>query len=583
MINLEYQLIAPINPDYSVLEQVLTNRGINYEEIPHYLNTTKEDVLPPELILNIKEGAQLLAKHLLKGRIYIQIDSDCDGYTSGAILLNYLHAWAPTAVESTITYGFHPIKDHGINLKLIPSDTTLVVCPDSSSNDYEHHQLLKEQGVDILVIDHHQATEISKYACVINNQLCDYPTKSLSGVGMVYKVCQYLDKLLNVNYADDYLDLVALGLTADMMDQRDFETSYLIHEGLKKVRNPFICGMVEKNRHQLGNHLTPIGIAFYVAPYVNAITRVGQEEEKRALFEAMLEWKAYESIPSTKRGCTGQFETRVEQAVRNCTNVKNRQTRTRDRNLETIEKLIEEQNLLDRKILIIKLDKFSVDRGLSGLIANELMSKYQRPVAILNKCEDENGNITWEGSARGYEKSKLKDFKKFCKDSGLTFLAAGHPNAFGLGITDANFEAFITYSESVLYNMDFTPCYKVDFIYSAQNLKSKDILDIGGMKSLWGQNVEEALIAVEGIKVQSENITLMSKDRNPTLKITLPNGVACIKFKSSEKEFEELFSESGCVEINLVGKCELNEYYGMITPQILVENYEIVNKQKYYF
>ena len=524
-----------------------------------------------------------MAKHLLNGRIFVIVDSDCDGYTSSAVLLNYLHAWAPTAVDSTITYGFHKGKQHGINLDLIPSDTTLVVCPDSSSNDFEYHLYLKNQGVDVLVIDHHQADSVSRYACVINNQLCDYPTKSLSGVGMVYKVCQYLDKILNLNHANDYLDLVSLGLAADMMDQRDFETSYLIHAGLKRIRNPFVKEMVEKNRYQLGNNLTPIGIAFYVAPYVNAITRVGQEEEKRTLFEAMLEWKAYESIPSTKRGCAGQLETRVAQAVRNCTNVQNRQTRTRDQNLEMIEKLIEDQNLLDRKILIIKLDKFSVDRGLSGLIANELMSKYQRPVAILNKCEDEDGNITWEGSARGYEKSKLKDFRKFCETSGLTFLASGHPNAFGLGITDANFEAFISHSESVLYNMDFTPCYKVDFIYSAQTLQSKDILDIGSMKSLWGQNVEEALVAIEGVKVQSTNITLMSKDKNPTLKITLPNGVACIKFKSSEKEFEELFSESGCVEINLVGKCELNEYYGMVTPQILVENYEIIKRQQYYF
>lgn len=88
--------------------------------------------------------------------------------------------------------------------------------------------------------------------------------------------------------------------------------------------------MIEKNSYSLGTDITPIGIAFYVAPYVNAITRVGQMEEKMTLFEAMLDWKAYESIPSTKRGCKGQLEQRVEQAVRNCTNVKSRQTKTRD-------------------------------------------------------------------------------------------------------------------------------------------------------------------------------------------------------------------------------------------------------------
>ena len=54
----------------------------------------------------------------------------------------------------------------------------------------------------------------------------------------------------------------------------------------------------------------------------------------------MLEWKAYDLIPSTKRGCKGQEETRLEQALRVCTNVKNRWTRTRDAEVECIENII---------------------------------------------------------------------------------------------------------------------------------------------------------------------------------------------------------------------------------------------------
>ena len=103
------------------------------------------------------------------------------------------------------------------------------------------------------------------------------------------------------------------------------------------------------------------------------------------------------------------------------------------------------------------------------------------------------------------------------------------------------------------------------------------------MKSLWGQNVGEALIAVEGIAISADKITLMSRDKKPTLKITLPNGVACIKFKSSEEEFEQLFSESGCVVIDIVGTCSINEFCGTITPQIFIENYNIVKRQEYYF
>ena len=75
----------------------------------------------------------------------------------------------------------------------------------------------------------------------------------------------------------------------------------------------------------------------------------------------------------------------------------------------------------------------------------------------------------------------------------------------------------------------------------------------------------------------------MSKDKNPTLKITLPNGTSLIKFKSSEEEFNELYSELGCVTINIIGKCEKNVWNFTINPQVIIEDYEIVGRSQYYF
>lgn len=394
-----------------------------------------------------------------------------------------------------------------------------------------------------------------------------------------------MDSICGTAYADDYLDIVATGLVGDMMDIRDFETHYLIQQGLQRssLRNPFIKGMADKNVYQLGKgDLTPIGVAFYIVPLVNAITRVGTQDEKQILFESMLEWKAYDLIPSTKRGCKGQEETRLEQALRVCTNVKNRQTRTRDAEVECIENIIQENNLLKHKVLAIKLDNMSIDRGITGLIANELMSKYKRPVVLLSKTEHE-GLEAWEGSARGYEKSKMKDFRQFVKESNLVFLAEGHANAFGFGIYDKDFESFISWSDEQLKDIEFSPSYKVDFIYSMSDINSKDILDLGDAKYLWGQNIDEPLIAVENVAVTNDMIGLMSRDKNPTLKIQLPNGVTCIKFKSSEEELDNLSSELGCVSINLIGKPEVNRYFGSVTPQIIITDYEIISRQKHYF
>ena len=594
---MEYQLIAPVNQDITVVEQVLSNRGMALSDIEHYLHTTDNDILNPALIKNIDDGVKMLIRHISQNdKVLLQIDSDCDGYTSAAVLMNYLNCLFPSFVQSNIVYRIHTGKQHGIILDTIPEGVKLVIALDSSSNDYEEHAALRSRGVDVLVIDHHEADKISENACIINNQLCDYPTKSLSGVGMVYKFCSRIDEYLEIDYANQFLDLVALGMIADMIDLKDFETRHLITQGLENIRNPYFKNMVNKQEYSLKDEITPIGVAFYIAPYVNATIRMGTQEEKLMLFESMLDYKGYELVPSTKRGCKGQQETRVEQACRNCVNIKNRQTKARDSALEIIENIIQEKNLLENKILVVKLENLTIDKNLTGLIANQLMAKYQRPVLLLNKVEnietdiDENGNtiitgkyITWEGSGRGYDKSKFDNLREFLKYSGLVVYAEGHANALGTSIHDALFTEFINYSNKELANFDFTPCYKVDFIYQGGNFNGNDIVKIAELKSLWGQGIEEPFIAIENINVSKDNITLMSPDKNPTLKITLSNGTSLIKFKSSQEEYERFKSETGCITINIVGKCERNVWNGTVKPQIIMEDYDIVKQQKYYF
>ena len=98
-----------------------------------------------------------------------------------------------------------------------------------------------------------------------------------------------------------------------------------------------------------------------------------------------------------------------------------------------------------------------------------------------------------------------------------------------------------------------------------------------------GQGIDEPYVAIENVKVSSENVYLMSADKNPTLKIVLPNGTSMIKFKSSVEEYEKFKNGMGCVTINVIGRCERNMWNGTITPQILIEDYDIVGTTQYYF
>lgn len=439
---MKIKLLKPMNPHYKALEQILVNRNIPYQEIHHYLNTTDKDInKPTDLGESVEEGAKILCDAVLTNRnVLVICDCDCDGFTSAALLINYLMRQFPSWVLNHLKWYVHEGKQHGLSdvMDYIEQKKCfgLIICPDSASNDYEQHLELLNQGIKTLVLDHHEAETISSYACVINNQLCDYPNKELSGVGIVWQFCRYLDTLMNTNYANDYLDLVALGNTGDMMSLTSFETKHLINLGFEpdRIRNPYIYEMWQKNKFKLGDHITSIDAAFYIVPMINAIQRSGTLEEKELLFKAMLEHQAFEEVPSTKRGHkVGEMERIVDQAVRVSTNVKNRQTKAQDASIEFLENKIKQENLLNHKILLFTLEPGQVDPNIAGLIANKFAAKYQKPCCILTRTieidptqtsisqiEDTScERVFYQGSARGYELTGLTNFKDVCNEAGV--------------------------------------------------------------------------------------------------------------------------------------------------------------------
>ena len=578
---MKYKLIAKPNKNYSPMQQILVNRGIDVKDIEHYLKTSDADILNPDLLDNMVEGVKRLVSAIKnQEKMFLIVDCDADGFTASAALVNYIYKVFPSAMD-LLSIQLHEGKEHGIEEKwleeIVANEYKLVICPDASSNDYKQHKFLKDNGIDVLVLDHHDAEEVSENAIIINNQLSDYPNKTLSGVGIVYKFCSKIDELMKIKEADTILDLVSLGMIADMMDMRNFETKHLIQKGLTRIENPFFKALVERQAYSIGETVTPIGVAFYIAPLINATIRVGTQNEKEVMFKAMLNHCAYDMIPSTKRGEKGKTETIVTQAVRNATNVRNRQKKARDNGFEYVEQIIAANNLDKNKIIVVQVSE-DLDKNLTGLIANQLMAKYQKPVLLVRETDE--GLL--QGSARGYDKSELKDLKSFLLESGFMEYAEGHAAAMGVGIYKDKVNALVDYSNTVLANYDFSACYDVDYEYMSNDFKAQDIIDIGSMKSLWGKGVDEAMVVIKGIKITSNNITLMSANKNPTIKITLQNGTSLIKFGASQAEFESLKS-SGYTEIDVIGTCAINEWQGMITPQILIKDYEVVGKQDYYF
>ena len=140
----------------SAVEHILTNRGIAKEDMLHYLKTTDEDINCYILFgeKNLKDAAAALVRII--GNNYtclIIVDSDCDGYTSAALLINYLYDLFPAWVNNNLSWVLHQGKQHGIDEKefdlksLCLANYKMIICPDSSSNDYNQHSYLKQNGI----------------------------------------------------------------------------------------------------------------------------------------------------------------------------------------------------------------------------------------------------------------------------------------------------------------------------------------------------------------------------------------------------------------------------------------------------
>ena len=104
---MKYKLINPINPKYSTIETVLTNRHIPLAEVSHYLHTTDDDINKPEMFGQqcLNDAATTIIQTIAAGlKTLVIVDCDCDGFTSAALLINYLHNLCPSYVETGLKW-----------------------------------------------------------------------------------------------------------------------------------------------------------------------------------------------------------------------------------------------------------------------------------------------------------------------------------------------------------------------------------------------------------------------------------------------------------------------------------------------
>ena len=567
-----------IKKDYG--HELLKLRGV--KDVDEFLAPTFNDVQSCYDLDNINAGVELIKKLNKNSTVGLVVDCDVDGYTSATIIYKFLKRLYPGI---DITAYIHDGKAHGLEEHweaIRDANYDLVIIPDAGSNDSKY---AAEINCPILVLDHHivEDTNFAPNMVVINNQLSEkYKNKSLSGAGVVWQFCDAIDLAFHASedWAIDYLDLAALGICADMMSGLEIENQWFWQEGFANVENPFFAAIAQKQAYsitgkmnasweEIQEALDPTTVAFYIVPLINAMVRVGTQEEKERMFIAFVD--GHRMIPCNKRGAKGTLEEACIESVRECVNARSHQNKAKDATVARLEQKIFKHDLLENKILFVRLDDDDdFPAELNGLVAMQLSAKYKRPT-IVARLNDE-GYI--RGSSRGLNNSELESFKKYMDSTGLFEYTAGHDNACGISILNTNLPKLHEMANHDLAQYNFGDgFYEVNFERQALADDLGDLIeDLTKYKHVWSQGNDEPLIYIRDLHVEKKDIQVMGKNQD-TVKIT-KNGIAYMKFFA--KDFiEELKSYPNDIKLEVVGRANLNEWGGRITPQIFIENCEV--------
>ena len=561
------------NPE--TLHELLELRGI--ESINNFIHPVEDMVLSPFRLDNIK-AAVLAIPEFHHRKTLLVADSDCDGQCATAILYNYLRKVYP---DWDIEIFIHERKQHGLEdvvEELELSEYDLVLLPDAGSNDDAY--VSQYPGTLFIILDHHIRTVKTPNPInmiIVNNQESEhYSNKALSGAGVTWQFCRAFDEVFHFDYANDFIDLAAVAIIGDIMNIATEENRYITYQGLQSLHNTFLIELINKAAFQMGNKITPIGIAFYVVPMINSMCRVGTQDEKRRMIEAFT--NPTKQVESHKRGANGTMIDVSTESVRECTNAKSRQKRIQEQMSEYCDQTIIEESLNDNKLLLIPCDeKFDdIPSEINGLAATKLAGQYNKPTLI--------GRITSDGylrgSARGVSTIDMPPLKSLLASSSLFEYTEGHENAFGFSIKISRVPTFMNWINDALSDVEMSNNkYDVDYSFNGVTQELKDaVLKIDELSNSWGQGNPEPLFHIKNLNIKPENIKVCGS-KNDTVQINT-NGITLMLFKQTVEQIQELVSNPYFI-LEVVGTGNKNVWGGRVTPQIFIKDYELSRKLEF--
>ena len=472
--------------------KILNARSItDMSSVKKYFSDEYEEGYDPFLMFDMKKAVDRINEAIEnEEKILVYGDYDADGITSTVLLVETLislGANVSSYIPNRFDEGYGPNKE--AFTKIIESGITLIITVDNGIAGVEEVNLANELGCDVIITDHHkiQDTIPNAYAIIHpEHPEGEYPFKKLAGVGVAFKLAHALLEI----FPDFLLDLVAIGTIADMVSITD-ENRIFVKQGLELINEDPRIGL--KMLLELSNIDTKVDeqtIGFYIGPKLNSIGRM--DSAKLGLSFLMAE------DAETARALAEQIEKY---------NIERKKV-TEDIVKDVINQ-IENSNKKDNNVLMISGD---YHEGVLGIVASNIVEKYQRPVFIMN-----NKDGVLKGSARS-----IFDFNIYIAMNKISDLFL----AFGGHFLNSEYEEYKK-------NNELKSTKKIDIVTSLEEISYQFLNSLEILKP-FGMGFEKPTILLENAMVLNKSYFGSDKQY---LRLTIADEVGnleCITFKDSD-------------------------------------------------
>ena len=565
-----------------VVIRLMVNRGVDTEEaIRKYLYGGLADLYDPLGLKDAGKAADLLQEAVdREERIVIASDFDVDGIFSGMILYTGLTRIGGKAEIKTP----HRVREgYGLNRRIVDEaleeGAGLLITCDNGIAAFDALEYARDRGLPAIVTDHHElaydedGAGVRTYRtppalAIVNPKQpdCPYPFSGLCGAGVAFKLIQILYRQNKVPEAElrPLLEYTAIATVADVMDLTD-ENRILVREGLKLLRrtqNPGLQALISVNQLE-GARLSAYHIGFVLGPCFNAAGRLADVRPALDLLQART---AAEAEPLARQ-LKEMNDSRKDMTARGVE--------------QAVEK-IETTDLKNDKVLLVPLE--DCHESLAGIIAGRIRERYNRPAIVLTAVAD-----GYKGSGRSIEAYHMFDRLQACRP--LLSRFGGHAMAAGISLPTENLPALREQlnRQCGLTEEDLRPVVRIDVAMPVRYLSEELVRQLEELEP-FGKANPKPLFAEREFRIR--RAAVLGKNRN-TLKMAVAGeGGACVDalFFGEIEDFQEeaaarfgkaewekaLRGEPSCVRASFTYYPSINEYRGMRTLQIVVQNYRFL-------